>query len=989
MPSRIQHARTDHPRAPAGPLTAQTHPSDRTPPSEPHSNKRSINIQPPPRVCAATLRPSPRIYRLIEPEIPHNQTRDAASPPPDPRPLCYHPPVTPIRRQYLDIKRRFPTAIVFFRLGDFYETFDDDAKLCARELDLVLTSRPLGKDVRVPMAGIPAHAVNTYLSRLIARGHRVAICDQIGDPLTAKGLVERKVTRVVTPGTLLTDDLLRGPSANYLAALVPGDRSCGLAYIDVSTGEFVTGDYPPDAIAAELARLTPSEMLTPDDIPVDVPAGVTRTPAEPRSLDPDWAERRLREHFGVATLEAYGCVRLPLAVCAAAAIVAYLAETQPAACAQATALRTHEPGRFMLLDAHTRRNLELFAGGRPGESAPALLSAIDRTKTAMGLRLLRTRLGQPLCDPEAIAKRLDQVQRFADAGLLRAQVREHLARVPDLERLLSRTLAAVASPRDLLGLRRGIDEALAIRDLLRCHPVPEPSPRDPPHPSSLIPHPSLEGADAASVHLEPPPSRPGPPDTFAPPIDVAALVSAALADDAPATLADGNVIRPGFDSELDALRGDSRDARRVLAELERSERERTGIRSLKVGYNRVFGYYIEVGHAHQASVPAGYQRRQTLAGAERYVTPELQEYERRVLGADERIAALEETLFRRVCGEIAAYAGALRVTAAALAGLDVSAGLAEVAVEHGYRRPTVDGGDRITIRDGRHPVVEQVLDSGAFVPNDTALSANDQIVVLTGPNMAGKSTYLRQVALIVLLAQVGSYVPATSAHIGVVDRIFSRIGAHDDLAGGASTFMVEMVETAQILHHATPRSLVILDEVGRGTSTYDGLSIARAVVEYLHNRREAAAKTLFATHYHELTALANILPRVSNATVAVTEQDGDVVFLRRIIPGGADRSYGVHVAQLAGLPRAVVTRAQELLRDLESSRNGHRPTARRRIPPAEQLSLFANATPDPILEELAALDIDALTPLDALTKLHELRQRARGAGATGGMRDEG
>ncbi len=847
--------------------------------------------------------------------------------------------MTPIRRQYLEVKRRYPRAIVFFRLGDFYETFDDDAKLCARELDLVLTSRPLGKHLRVPMAGIPAHALNTYLARLIARGYHVAICDQVGDPATAKGLVERQVTRVVTPGTVLTDDLLRGPAANYLAAVVPGPQGWGLAYAEVSTGEFVTAQLGADELAAELARLRPAEIVAPEGADLPAPEGVPRAVADPRATDPEWAAERLKEHFGVASLEAYGCASLPLAICAAAAVVAYLGETQPAAAGALAGLRTADPCHTMTLDAQTRRHLELFEPGREVGQRPTLLTAVDRTRTAMGLRLLRQRLGQPLRDPAAINRRLDAVEWFVHDGLARAQVREALARVPDLERLLNRTVSGVATPRDLLGLRRGLEEAAALRGAL----------------AGAAALPSLPGCDEA-----------------------VALIAAAIDAEAPPALERGGVIRSGFHAELDELRALARDSRRVLAELERAERERTGIRSLKVGYNRVFGYYIEVSHAHQALVPAHYQRRQTLAGAERYVTPELKEYEARILGAEERIAALEAELFRQVCAQVAAYAGPIRATAAALAEVDVAAALAELAVERGYTRPQVDEADRIVIREGRHPVVEQVLPPGAFVANDVELSTEQQVVVLTGPNMAGKSTYLRQVALIVLLAQAGCFVPAAEAHIGVVDRIFTRIGAQDDLAGGQSTFMVEMVETAHILHHATPRSLVILDEIGRGTSTYDGISIARAVVEYLHNRKERAAKTLFATHYHELTSLAAALPRVRNYTVAVTEQDGQVVFLHRIVPGGADRSYGIHVAQLAGLPRAVVHRAAELLAELEAGgRATGAPGRRRGGPPPQQLPLFALR--HPLLDEIAALDVDAMTPLEAITRLYELRERARRA----------
>ncbi len=845
--------------------------------------------------------------------------------------------MTPIRRQYLDIKRQYPDTIVFFRLGDFYETFDDDARLCARVLDLVLTSRPLGKDLRVPMAGIPHHAATTYLARLIARGYRVAIAEQVGEP-GGKGLVERAVSRVVTPGTLLTDDLLRGPAANYLAALLPGDGATGLAYADISTGEFVTAQLAPDAAAAEIARLGPAEVLAPAEADIPLPVAAARTACDPRVLHPAWADERLREQFGVASLEGFGCARLPLALAAAAAIVAYLATTQRDALRGLTELRTADPDTVMSLDAATCRNLELFPAARGEAGGACLLAAIDRTRTAMGGRLLRDRLGRPLREPRAIDARLDAVQTFVDAPLLREQVRTDLTGAPDLERLIGRVVAGVASPRDLVGLSRGVERATAIRDRLRdCPALP------------LV-------TDCSGVRAE---------------------VEAVIAENAPATVEQGGVIRAGHDATLDELRATAAGARQALAEMERTERARTGIRSLRIGFNRVFGYYIEAGTAYQGQVPEEYQRRQTLAGVERYITPQLKEFEAKVLGADERIAALEADLFRGLCLRLQAYASDVRAAAAALAEIDVAAGLAEVAAEQHYCRPAVDSSDAIAIRDGRHPVVEQVLLPGTFVANDTTLSADEQIVVVTGPNMAGKSTFLRQTALIVLMAQAGCYVPASAARIGVADRIFTRIGAQDDLAGGSSTFMVEMVETAFILRHATPRSLVILDEVGRGTSTYDGLSIARAVVEYLHGRAGQAARTLFATHYHELTALAAALPRVRNVTVAVTEQDGQVVFLRRIIPGGADRSYGIHVAQLAGIPLPVVSRATELLAELEADRPRGPATAVRRKPPPAQLPLFAE--PDPLRETLAALDVDSMTPLDAITRLYELRAQARRA----------
>jgi DNA mismatch repair protein MutS len=845
--------------------------------------------------------------------------------------------VTPIRRQYLDVKRRFPGTIVLFRLGDFYETFDEDADLCARELNLTLTSRPLGKGERVPMAGIPFHALNGYLARLIARGHRVAICDQVGEA-GGKGLVERQVTRVVTPGTVLTDDLLTGAGNNFLTAVCVEAERAGLAYVDISTGEFATTQLDAGAVTAELARIQPAELVLPQG--ADAPDGWTGPVSRTHTVR--GADRALLDHFGAVTLEPFGCEGKPLAQAAAALVLAYLAETQSRVLAQIDRLRTYEPSAHMTLDPQTRRNLDLFENARSGDRSTSLVAVLDRTCTPMGARLLRAHLGQPLLDAAEIERRLDAVQHLVDRPLLRARVREALASVSDLERLLARAAAGLASPRDLAALRRGLLAAGEVRCRLASDSGP------------LPPVPDCG--------------------------DAVALIGAALADEPPTALDAGGVIREGYNAELDEYRGLAHDARQVLAALERRERERTSIKSLRVAHNRVFGYYIEVTAANLHLVPDDYQRRQSLSGGERFVTPELKELESRVVGAQERIASLEDGLFRDLCAQVAAHGSTIRRLAAALACIDLAAGLAEVAAVHDFRRPLVDDGDVIEVRDGRHPVVERVLPAGSFVPNDCQLSAEAQITLLTGPNMAGKSTYLRQVALIVLLAQIGSFVPAASARIGIADRIFTRVGAQDDLAAGNSTFMVEMVETAQILHQATPRSLVVLDEVGRGTSTYDGLAIARAIVEYLHNQRAVAARTLFATHYHELTALAKALPRVRNASVAVVEQDGEVVFLHKIVPGGADRSYGIHVAQLAGLPRAVVQRAGEILAELERDgrANGAVHKRARRQAEGAQLSLFP--PPSPLVEELAGLDVDALAPLEALTKLYELRERARQSG---------
>ena len=868
---------------------------------------------------------------------------------------------TPIRRQYLDIKRRYPHAIVFFRLGDFYETFDEDAKLCARELEITLTSKPMGKNLRVPLAGIPHHALDSYLARLIAKGYKVAICEQMEDPATAKGLVDRQVVRVVTPGTVLEGSLLDERANNYLAALAfapeaPARRGAGttaerpavgVAYVDVSTGEFAAAEVSATQLAAELARLRPAELLLAAGVeaPVGVETPVTRL--DPYWFDPEEADRVLREHFQVASLEAFGLRDQHRAVAAASAVLRYVQENQRASLPTITALRTYNATGHMVLDAQTRRNLELFAGGREGRREGSLLAVLDQTRTALGARLLRRWLGQPLLDITSLHERQDLVTSFFEDGLRRGSLREALGAIPDLERLVGRIGAGIASPREVVALRRGLEAVEGVRQALAGDEAGSPAER------------LLSG--------------------LLPCEDMIQLIADAIADEPGATLEQGEVVRAGFSPELDQLRSLTRDVRRYLAELEAQEKARTGIKSLKVGYNKVFGYYIEVSRPNLGLVPDDYQRRQTLVNAERFITGQLKEYESQILNARERITELESAIFRQVCAQVAGAADRVLALAAAVAEADAASALAEAAVRYHYVRPQLTEDDEIVIKDGRHPAVERALGEGEFVPNDTYLSNGDsQIVVLTGPNMAGKSTYLRQVALIVLLAQVGSYVPASSARVGLVDRIFTRVGAQEDLARGESTFMVEMLETASILHNATPRSLVILDEIGRGTSTYDGLAIARAVVEYLHSHAERAAKTLFATHYHELVELATFLPRVKNYNVAVTEEGGRVVFLRKIVPGGSDRSYGIHVAELAGLPRAVLQRAAEVLSSLEATHDGRTASAgrgrARRRSPAEQLPLFGPRSP--LLEELAALDVDSLTPLQAITKLYELKERA-------------
>lgn len=873
--------------------------------------------------------------------------------------------VTPVRRQYLQIKRQHADAIVFFRLGDFYETFDADAEIAARELDLVLTSRPVGKDVRVPMAGVPYHAIEGYIARLIEKGYRVALAEQVGE-VTGKGLVAREVTRVVTPGTVVEPTWLDEKRANYLAAALVDDdgRRVGLAYAEITTGEFATTELAGDdalvALEQELSRLAPRECLLPEagNWKEDKDGGLAtrdlRSAGHLASLGIHWtpwpmwrfeagqARQTLLTHFDSSTLAAFGCEGKPLATRAAGAVLAYLIETQKGALAQITGLRTYSTGRFMTLDPATRRNLELTENVS-GLQQGSLLSVIDATQTPMGARLLGIWLNQPLLESATLEERLDRVQGFFDDGLTRAATRNALKSLPDLERLANRVLGGSATPRDLVGIRRALESVPAIQGAL----------------------PSLPAYQSSDLQLDPC-------------TETAVLIASAIADDPPAQLSKGGVIRLGFSTELDSIAQASRDAKQWVAGLEKGERERTGIKNLKVGYNKVFGYYLEVTKANLGAVPDAYIRKQTLVNAERYITPELKEYESLILNAEERMGEVEARLFRQVSDQVAARAPSLLKTARALARLDAAAALAEVARRHNYVRPELAEDQRLEIVSGRHPVVEQTQTDVPFVSNDLTFNQEGRLLIVTGPNMAGKSVYLRQAALIVLLAQMGSFVPADRARIGLVDRIFTRIGAQDEVAAGRSTFMVEMVETAHILAHATERSLIILDEVGRGTSTFDGMAIARATVEYLHNNPRLNARTLFATHYHELTELERYLPRVRNLNMAVAEEGDRVVFLHKVIPGGADRSYGVHVAQLAGMPRAVVNRANEILAELEAMQSEQRERVRQKFrSAARQLALFS-AEPHPVIETLQGLAVDELSPLEAINVLYEMKRMVDG-----------
>jgi len=859
--------------------------------------------------------------------------------------------ITPIRKQYLEIKRQYPNAILFFRLGDFYETFDQDAEIASRELDIVLTSRPVGKGVRVPLAGIPHHAAENYLARLIERGFHVAICEQVGDQPN-KGIFPREVVRVITPGTLIESGLLPSDANNYLASVVVHGSQAGVAYVDISTGEFAVAELNSDDIQitlrAELTRLHPAEILYPDTL--QLPEGLSGhpTPWQPWRFDPARCEDTLMTHFGVASLDGFGLHGMALAVQAAGAIVQYLMETQAASLKLLTSLSTYSTAEFMNLDASTRRNLELVETIRDGSVQGSLLGELDRAITPMGKRLIRQWVSKPLLDVNKILTRQAGVLSLFTHGMLRAELRAALKPLNDLERLTTRLVSGSAQPRDLIGMRATLLRLPGILQLfseaLGEHRIAEQG--IPPNAMDLV----LKDLDTCENELR--------------------LLEAAIADDPPATLQNTGVIRDGYSAELDGVIERSRHAREWIANLETVERERTGIKTLKVGYNKIFGYYIEVTRANAELVPEEYIRKQTLVNAERYITPEMKEYEALVLNAEESIHEIETRIFRQVCEQLGSSSNRLLRTARALAELDVLASLAEVAALGSYVIPEVVPEDILEIHEGRHPVVEHYLKGERFVSNDAIFEEGERIRILTGPNMSGKSTFLRQVALIVLMAQIGSFVPAASARIGLVDRIFTRIGAQDEIYSGQSTFMVEMVETSNILHHATNRSLLILDEIGRGTSTYDGVSIAWAVVEYIHNHPSLRAKTLFATHYHELTQLADLLPGVRNYNVAVNESGGQVVFLHKIIPGGADRSYGIHVGQLAGLPAPVVQRAEQILLQLEKS-SGKAIKINPEIP--HQMALFPET--NPLLDDLKSLDINGLSPIEALNKLYEWKKK--------------
>ena len=861
---------------------------------------------------------------------------------------------TPLMRQYNAIKQQAPNALLLFRLGDFYELFFEDAVVAARELEITLTSRNKEKGAAIPMCGVPYHAADGYIARLIQKGYRVAICDQMEDPRVAKKLVKREITRVVTPGTAMDASLVRPRENNYLGAVARAGSQSGVAHVDVSTGEFRVTEMEAGEVAGALENLGAREVLFPADLPLltgDERAAqrFVRTELEEWVFTPDYAERALRDHFKLLSLDGCGLANRPAAVAAAGAILHYLRETQRGTLDHLDRPAYYDRAGFMVLDAVTVRNLELveplFSADTGGpQGAATVLAVLDQSQTGMGGRLLRQRLLRPSMDRAEIEQRLDAVGELVQQTILRAELRKQLAGILDIERLLAKVTLGSAGPRDLLALGRSLEKIPAVK---RCFDTRQ-----------------TERLRTIYERLDELP-------------DVTNRILEAIADEPPLNLADGGTIRAGFHPELDEFRDLSLNGRQYIAQIEARERQRTGIGSLKVRFNNVFGYYIEITKANLHLAPPDYERKQTLANAERFTTPELKDYERKVLDAEEKILELEKELFAEVRKATAAQAQRIRGSAGALAELDVTASLAQAAAENRYQRPLLSEDGEMRILAGRHPVIERLAEqeSGRFIPNDLYLNDGpDLIAIITGPNMGGKSTYLRQAALIAILAQTGSFVPAETARLPLIDRIFTRIGASDNLARGRSTFMVEMTETAVILNTATPRSLIVLDEIGRGTATYDGLALAWAVVEQIHARTRA--KTLFATHYHELTELAEQLDGVRNLRVSVKEAGDHIIFLRKVEPGRADRSYGIEVARLAGLPLSVIDRAREVLQLHERSEHVVTEELSHPEPGPLQIQMFEPVGYH-IAERIRSLKVDELRPIEALQLLNELQQELK------------
>ncbi len=857
--------------------------------------------------------------------------------------------VTPLMKQYYRIKRDHLDKILLFRMGDFYEMFEDDAVVAADALNITLTSRNSGKAGRVPLAGFPHHASQNYIAKLIRKGFRVAVCEQVEDPAKAKGVVKREVIEIITPGTVIDSELLDAKTENHLAAIVIQGGRAGYARMDLSTGNFVTGSFPVDRLAAELERKPPSEIVIQEGAADEFKArwvdslelNIVIASIGAAAFDWELSRERILDHFGVSSLEGYGCESDPLAISSAGAILDYVGSNLKGNLLHVTSLATFNPDEFMYLDPATQRNLELMISMTGARAEGTLFSVIDTTKTSMGGRLLRHWLLHPLLDKGEINCRLDTVESLYQDQLTRDECRLILGNFCDLERITGRLGASKARPREITSLLETLKLVPELEDAV-----------------SGIEDPYIQQI------------RTG----LAVPEEVVERLSAALVENPPATLKDGGVIRSGYDPELDQIRDGASHGKKWIAGLQGAERERTGIPSLKVGYNRVFGYYLEVTKTHLNSVPDNYIRKQTLTNAERYFTPELKEYEVKVLGAEEKAQEREEILFRELCTWLGSYIETFKRISSSIAQLDVLGSFAENAAELGYARPKICDADILKISEGRHPVLESVLVDEVFVPNDLELDQEKRFGLLTGPNMSGKSTYLRQIGLIVLLAQTGSFVPAASAEVGIIDRIFTRVGSSDNIMRGQSTFLSEMIEMANILNNATSRSLLLLDEIGRGTSTFDGLSLAWSITEYLLSREPLTPLSLFATHYHELTTLASRHDSILNMNVSAKEWGDEVIFLRKVEPGSADRSYGIQVARLAGIPPVVLQRAKEILADLEKESFIHREIigAGNGI---HQMDLFSANEDHPVIDELKILDPNNCTPLDALTLIHRWKEQ--------------
>lgn len=874
--------------------------------------------------------------------------------------------VTPLMQQYMQIKEQYKDCILFYRLGDFYEMFFEDAKICSKELEIALTGKNIGQEDRAPMCGVPHHAVDNYLSKLVSRGYRVAICEQVEDPKTAKGIVKREVVRIVTPGTNLNTQVLDETRNNYLMSVVHTTNAYGISVVDVTTGDyFVTELDSNRKLMDEIYKWSPTEIICNDTFlvsGVDIQTikainNLSLSPLDPWYFDDGLCVRALMEHFDVGTLDGIGLKDYTIGTIAAGSIMQFLTETQKSTLSHITKLTPYTYDKFMLLDSSTVRNLELTETIRDKQKRGSLLWVLDKTKTAMGARLLRSYIEQPLIDCDMIIDRLSAVEQLKDNMITREEIREYLNPIYDLERLMGKISYKNANPRDLIAFKSSLEMLPHIKFLIQNFD------------SGLIKDIYNELDDLSDIYR---------------------LIDTSIEDEPPLNVKEGGIIREGYNEEVDKLRKAKTEGKDWLMELETREREATGIKNLKIKYNRVFGYYLEVTNSYQNLVPKEWTRKQTLANAERYTTEQLKELEDIILGAEDKLFSLEYDLFCEIRDQIGLEVRRIQQTAKAIAKLDVFASLALVAERNNYVCPDINTDGLISIKNGRHPVVEKTISNDMFVSNDTLLdNYSNRISIITGPNMAGKSTYMRQTALIVLMAQVGSFVPADSAKIGIVDRIFTRVGASDDLAGGQSTFMVEMTEVANILRNATKNSLLILDEIGRGTSTFDGLSIAWAVIEHISNNAILGAKTLFATHYHELTELEGKLEGVNNYCIAVKEQGEDIIFLRKIVKGGADKSYGIQVAKLAGVPASVLKRANEIVDELSGNDLALKAkalsTAVEQPPvpfiqeslPLEQLTLFSSSGNDDIITEIREMDVARLTPIDAINKLYQLQNKIK------------